>query len=148
MGNGFVDTDLACSYITKNEGFRQHCYHDTENVLTIGIGFNLHEGLSREESELILNHRIGKFTYELVERVPVFIGLSPIRKIVLLDMAYNLGVKRLLGFRKMLAALEKRDYQLAAKEMLDSRYASQVKNRAKRNAYMMETDKWYEDAPS
>ena len=59
-------------------------------------------------------------------------------------MVYNLGITRLLKFKKMLAALDSGDYELAATEMLDSRYARQVKGRAKRNAYMMETGEWFE----
>jgi lysozyme len=59
-------------------------------------------------------------------------------------MAYNLGIGRLSKFKKMIAALDSRDYELAAKEMLDSTYAKQVKGRAKRNAHMMETGEWFE----
>jgi lysozyme len=128
-----------------NEGYRQYVYKDSMGIPTIGIGFNLEEGFTKEESMLILRLRLSKLITELCDRVPVFTDMSQIRKIVLLDMSYNLGVPGLLKFRKMLAALCERDYQLAAKEMLDSRYASQVKGRAQRNALMMETGEWYED---
>jgi lysozyme len=137
-----VDMAKAGQYILRNEGYRQHVYEDTEGIATIGIGFNLKEGFTKEESMLILKHRMGKFIEELVERVPVFLTVSSVRKIVLLDMAYNLGINRLLKFRKMLAALGQGDFQLAATEMLDSRYAKQVKGRALRNARMMETGEW------
>lgn len=139
-----VDMAKAGQYILRNEGYRQHMYKDTEGIWTIGIGFNLEEGFSKEESMLILKHRMGKYVDELVGRVPVFLDVCSVRKIVLLDMAYNLGVSGLLKFRKMLAALSEGDYQLAAKEMLDSRYAKQVKGRALRNARMMETGEWYD----
>lgn len=140
----FLDGKKASDYITMNEGYRKDLYHDTEGIPTIGIGFNLLEGFSLEESTLILKHRMHKFINELCQRVPVYLKVSQVRKIVLLDMVYNLGVTRLLGFRKMLAALDRGEYQLAAQEMLDSRYASQVKGRARRNAHMMETGEWYE----
>jgi lysozyme len=139
-----VDLTKAGEYILRNEGFRATPYEDTEGILTVGIGFNLEEGFTKEECMLILRHRMGKYIDELVERVPVFLDVSSVRKIVLLDMAYNLGVSRLLGFRKMLAALKQGDFQLAAEEMLDSRYAKQVKGRARRNALMMETGEWYD----
>ncbi len=141
----YLDGRKAGEYILRNEGYRQHMYKDTEGIWTIGIGFNLEEGFTKEESMLILKHRMGKYITELCDRVPVYIDVCQVRKIVLLDMAYNLGVSGLLKFRKMLAALESGDYQLAAKEMLDSRYASQVKGRALRNARMMETGEWYEE---
>jgi lysozyme len=137
-----VDRVKAGQYILRNEGYRQHLYECPEGIATIGIGFNLEEGFTKEESMLILKHRMGKFIEELVERVPVFLTVSSVRKIVLLDMAYNLGINRLLTFRKMLAALGQGDFQLAATEMLDSRYAKQVKGRALRNARMMETGEW------
>lgn len=137
-----IDRAKAGEYILRNEGYRATPYEDTEGILTVGIGFNLEEGFTKEECMLILRHRMEKYVEELVDRVPVFLTVSSVRKIVLLDMAYNLGVSRLLGFRKMLAALEEGDYQLAALEMLDSRYAKQVKGRALRNARMMETGEW------
>ena len=139
-----LDSNKAAKYIPDNEGYRRDMYKDTEGIWTIGIGFNLEEGFTREECEVILRHRMGKLINELCQRVPVYIDVCSVRKIVLLDMAYNLGIEGLRKFKKMLAALEKRDYELAAKEMLDSRYASQVKGRARRNAYMMETGEWFE----
>jgi lysozyme len=141
----YLDGKKAGEYILRNEGYRQYVYDDSEGIPTIGIGFNLEEGFTKEESMLILKHRMHKLITELCDRVPVYIDVCQVRKIVLLDMAYNLGIPRLLKFRKMLAALKERDYQLAAQEMLDSRYASQVKGRARRNALMMETGEWYED---
>lgn len=139
-----MNRQRAAEYIEMNEGYRQHVYEDTEGIPTIGIGFNLNEGFSREECLLILKHRIGTFISELNDRVPAYRRVNQVRKTVLLDMAYNLGVNGLLNFRKMLAALEEGDYQLAAKEMLDSRYAKQVKGRALRNARMMESGRWYD----
>ena len=131
-------------YVLMNEAYRRDVYLDSEGIPTIGIGFNLNEGFSIEESMLILRHRLDLLEEELENKVPVFDDLCTVRKIVLLDMAYNLGVPGLLKFKKMLAALEEGDFELAAKEMLDSRYAAQVKGRALRNAQMMETGEWFE----
>lgn len=140
-----IDRDRASGYILTNEGYRQTPYEDSEGILTVGVGFNLEQGFTLEECMLIVNHRLDRLVAELCNRVPVYLKVCQVRKIVLLDMAYNLGVNRLLGFRKMLAALNEGDYQLAANEMLDSRYAKQVKGRALRNAQMMETGEWYEE---
>jgi len=54
-------------------------------------------------------------------------------------MAFNLGVAGLLGFKKMIVALKNGNYQLAAKECLDSRYAKEVGARAKRVAETIRT---------
>jgi lysozyme len=95
-----------------------------------------------EESKLILMHRLGKLVEQLPDAIPVFNDMDEVRQRVLIDMAYNLGIAGLKKFRRMLAALERRDYEEAAKELLDSRYADQVKGRAVRNARMMETGEW------
>jgi len=46
-------------------------------------------------------------------------------------------VPRLCKFKKMWAAIEGEDYQNAAKEMLDSRWAVQVKSRSTKLAHAM-----------
>ena len=58
-------------------------------------------------------------------------------KNILSNMHYNLGLTRLLKFKKMWAALEDNDFNTAADEMLDSRWATQVPNRANRLADRM-----------
>ena len=130
-------------YVTENEGYRRDMYKDSLGIWSIGIGINLEQGLSLEESKLILNHRLDNNEVVLKKKIPSYIHLCAVRKILLQDMAYNLGITGLLNFRKMLAALDRGAYQLAAKEMLDSRYAKQVRGRALRNAHMMETGEWY-----
>ena len=49
------------------------------------------------------------------------------------DMSFNLGLPRLAGFKRMLAAIRRSDWNDAARELMDSRYANQVSNRARRN---------------
>lgn len=139
-----LDSNKAAKYITFNEGYRRYVYTDSVGVDTIGIGFNLEEGFTEEECLMILRMRMRGFINELSARIPAYLHVGCVRKIVLLDMAYNLGIGRLLGFKRMIAALDREDFKLAAIEMLDSHYARQVKGRAKRNAYMMENGEWFE----
>ena len=54
-------------------------------------------------------------------------------------MAFNLGVPRLCKFKNMWAAIHEKDFDTAAEEMLDSRWAEQVKGRATELAEMMKT---------
>jgi lysozyme len=61
---------------------------------------------------------------------------------VLIEMVFNLGMPRLMGFKKMLSALERKDYEQAAKEMLNSRWSVQVGNRATTMAQMMRVGKF------
>ena len=60
--------------------------------------------------------------------------LNDARKAALIDMVFNLGITGLMTFKKMLAALERKDYDAASSEILDSRYAIQVGARAIRIA--------------
>ncbi len=53
-------------------------------------------------------------------------------KLIIANMAFNLGITRLQKFKKMFAALNKGDYKTASEEGLDSKWAKQVYNRAKR----------------
>tara|TARA_Y100000401_G_scaffold101213_2_gene90626 strand:+ start:1951 stop:2415 length:465 start_codon:yes stop_codon:yes gene_type:complete len=53
-------------------------------------------------------------------------------KLIIANMAFNLGLTRLVKFKKMFAALNEGDYKKASEEGLDSRWAKQVYNRAKR----------------
>ena len=131
-------------YVEKNEGYRRYVYLDSEGIETIGIGFNLEEGFTREECLLILNLRLGYIRDTLADTILGWEELNPMRKLVLVDMCYNLGLTRLLKFKKMLNALAAHNYEVAAMELLDSRYAQQVGPRADRNAKMMRTGEWYE----
>ena len=75
---------------------------------------------------------------ELFKVKPIAKLVDSIRQLVLMDMAFNMGVPRLCKFIKMWAALEQYDYTKAAEEMLDSRWAKQVKTRATRLAHSMQ----------
>lgn len=123
----------------KEEDLRLKPYRDTVGKLTIGYGRNLDDkGISVDEAAYFLDDDIPYHTKEL-ENFPFFNGLDDARKIVLADMSFNLGFKRLSGFRKMLAAVANKDYETAANEMLDSTWATQVGERAERLAEMMRT---------
>ncbi|MEF8943542.1 MAG: AAA family ATPase, partial [Desulfohalobiaceae bacterium] len=60
---------------------------------------------------------------ELMDRIEVFRELSPVRQKGLIAMAQHTSIQGLMGFKRMLAALENRDFQKAAREMLHSRWA-------------------------
>ena len=75
---------------------------------------------------------------ELFKVKPIAKLVDSIRQLVLMDMAFNMGVPRLCKFVKMWTALEQYDYHKAAEEMLDSRWARQVKTRAIKLANSMQ----------
>lgn len=138
------DTILDCiSIIKREEGFKNFPYLDTRGKLTIGVGRNLSDnGLSNKEVDDLLNNDLGKLCNFLCEfSFSKFI--SDVRGMAVINMAFNLGVTRFRGFKKMIMALENQDYKLAAAEIRDSKYwrDNDTHNRAERIAKMIETDK-------
>ena len=74
-----------------------------------------------------------------MKRIECWGALNEARQYVLISMMFNLGAGRLMGFKKMLLALNNGAYSVAAAEMLDSRWAGQVKSRAQKLAKIMKT---------
>lgn len=125
--------------IKKHEGFRAKPYQDSVDKTTIGWGRNLSDdGISVEEASLLLENDIFAHTLD-AQKIPVFVKLDPVRQDVLISMVFNMGLPRVLWFKKMLAALEAGDWDEAAAEMLSSRWSSQVGNRALELAKMIKT---------
>lgn len=139
-----------------HEGKHTVAYLDSEGVLTIGVGHNLKafplvnvtkvgDSIPEWMVMRLLDVDLQRATNDIfrAER-DLFLDLSVDRQNVLIDMSFNLGIRRLadrvIGFNKMFAALRDKDYVKASWELLDSKWAKQVKKRALRLAYMMEHD--------
>lgn len=134
------DRAILRAQLIRHEGLRLKPYRDTLGVLTIGVGRNLDDrGLTEGEALYLLDSDIDLCERQLVARFPWFAALDAERQRVLLDMVFNLGLTRLLDFKKMLSAVGRGDYAAAAAEMLASRWATQVGARAKRLGLMMST---------
>lgn len=123
--------------IERHEGCRDRYYLDSEGVPTIGIGHNLFKPISRAAIEQIFRDDLREAWNDCLHAFPWFADLTEPRQWVLLDMCFNLGLTRLLGFKKFLAAMNLGDYETATNEMLDSLWAKQVKGRALELAKMM-----------
>ena len=141
------------------EGLRLQVYKDTLGIDTIGIGRNLEDrGITKEELDdldiptiehvyeygiteadavYLATNDVQIVEEELVRAHPCLDRLDSVRQLILIDMAFNMGVPRLCKFKKMRAAVEAEDFPTAAKEMLDSRWATQVKGRATKLANAM-----------
>lgn len=123
--------------IERDEGYRQFPYMDTAAPprMTIGHGLNLTDvGLSKEESQTIVAMRLRKIDQHLIQALPWYVSMTERRRNALCGMAYNMGVQKLLTFKDMCAALNAGDFDKAAAEALDSVWATQVGERAKRIA--------------
>lgn len=127
--------------LTRDEGLRLKPYRDTVGKLTIGIGRNLDDvGITIDEAVVLLHGDIDRAVVDLDRALPWWRALDEPSARALANMAFNLGLPRLLGFRRMLAALERGDHASAAAEALNSQWADQVGSRAHRIAALIRGD--------
>lgn len=120
--------------LKRHEGVRQSAYQDSMGYWTIGVGrlIDSKKGgkLSMEEIEYLLRNDIKRACTEVRAALPWFDSLSTNRQQVLINMAFNLGTKGLLGFKNTLEFVRTGQYDAAAKGMLASKWAKQVGNRS------------------
>lgn len=134
--------DRLETMIAHHEGLKFKPYRCPAGKLTIGYGRNLEaKGVSQKVSLLMMQEDIAESIQELTS-FPWFVGLSEARRAALIDMNFNLGFPRFRQFRKMLAAIQRNDFDTAAAEMLNSKWARQVGTRALELATMMRTGAW------
>lgn len=121
-----------------DEGYRQFPYRCTAGKLTIAYGLNLDDrGIKPDEAEYLLKKVVIECYNELKGRFSWFTDLPDSKQEVLINMCFNVGISRLLGFKKMIVALEQKDYQEAARQMIDSTWYKQVGARARRLVRVM-----------
>lgn len=125
--------------LERDEGVRDTMYYDTVGVPTIGIGHNLHQPIPKEAIDIIFEYDLKKHMAECVT-LPYWGKLSEVRKRVIINMMFNLGLPGFLKFKRLNAALKAADYGAAAFEMMDSKWYHQVGNRADRLIHAMKTN--------
>lgn len=145
--------------LVSHEGLRLEVYQDTLGVNTIGVGRNLDDrgitqdeldwmdypsidcvyfyGISEADAMYLAQNDVQIVEEELLAAHPCVEDLDAVRQLVLVDMAFNMGVPRLCKFKKMWNAIHEQKYDIVAKEMLDSRWANQVKSRSVKLANAM-----------
>lgn len=129
--------DIARAQLATDEGRKEKFYIDSLGVPTIGHGRNLRDvGLRPDEIEYLFANDLVEADVVARKMCPSFDSLSNNRKAVLVNMAFNLGYK-LSGFVKVRQAVEAKEWDLAADEMMKSTWASQVGDRARRLSRMM-----------
>ena len=116
--------------LIQHEGMVLTVYQDTLGIDTIGIGRNLKDrGISKEELDymdipsmaIVYEHGITeadarylamndiKIVEEELCRVqPVVNDLDAVRQLILMDMAFNMGVPRLCKFKRMWGAIHRK----------------------------------------
>ena len=125
---------MIIEMLRKHEGVETHAYVDTVGKITIGVGRNIDPnqglGLSDSEIDYLLSSDILRVEAELLQAFEWYEDLNDARKDAMMDICFNLGLPRLKLFKKALAAMSRHHYEIAAVELLDSRWAVQVGQRA------------------
>ena len=147
--------------LIEHEGMVLNVYKDTLGIDTIGIGRNLKDrGISKEElAYLDIPNMDAVYQHGITEADARFLAMNDIkivedelcrvhtcveeldsvRQLILMDMAFNMGVPRLCKFKKMWNAIHEKNFEAASYEMLDSRWARQVGRRANKLSDAMKT---------
>lgn len=134
-------------FLREVEGVRKHAYQDSLGFWTIGVGRLIDarkkgSGLSDEEIDFLLHNDISE-AERYLRKFQWYREMTgdQVRSTVVVSMVFQLGsLEAWPGFR---ACMERRDYEGAAREMLNSKVArEQTPERWKRQAVMMSTGKW------
>ena len=126
--------------LTRDEGRRRFPYYDQGNRMTIGVGHDIADvGLNDACIDFILGEDICSAAADLDHNIPWWRLLDPVRQRVLLNMAFNLGWPKFSQFARLFSAVNQHRWDDAALEMIASRWAVQVGDRAKRLETMMRT---------
>ena len=129
-----------------HEGLELKPYQCTADKTTIGVGRNLQDvGITEDEAKYLLQNDIDRILKE-VEHWSFLEKLNEPRQAVILDMVFNMGVTRFNAntWVKTFAAIQNEEWEKAANEMVDSKWAKQVGQRAIRLSQMMRKGEWYE----
>lgn len=132
--------------LKRDEGLRLKAYRCTAGRLTIGFGHTkgvkAGDVTTEEQASAWLDDDMKQAIKDARKVCLCFDELNGPRKTVIANMAFNLGAVRLAGFKNTLACICAGDYGQAALNMLKSKWATQVGQRAKRLAERMSTGEW------
>ena len=131
-----MDTSQLIECLKEAEGSKQFAYTDSLGYITVGIGRCLDrrkgKGLSPEEQLYLLNNDIEDCKHDL-QPFPWYQQLDDVRKCVMIELCFNLGIAGLLKFKNMIAAIQSKSWQKAVDELLDSTWSSQIQESRKQN---------------
>jgi lysozyme len=145
-----MNVALLEAELRRDEGVRVRPYLDTSKPpkWTVGVGHNLSASplpagwtypLSAAQVTQLLSTDIADTLHQLDAHLPWWRKLDEVRQRVLVNMCFNLGIDKLLGFKNALAAMANGVYTTAAAEMQDSLWFGQVGQRAVRLCQAMKT---------
>lgn len=133
--------------LKRHEGVRYYVYRDHLGYETIGVGRCIHRavglGLSPDEVEYLLINDVQRCIEELDGAFDWFKDLDEVRREAMINLCFNLGLTKLRKFVNALDAMKQRNYNKAATEFLNSKWANQVGERSREVAHMIRTGEAY-----
>lgn len=132
--------------LSLHEGRRASVYPDSLGFLTIGVGHlvDARKGGKLPEPiiDALLDYDIDAQRAELVAELPGLAELDEVRIAALVDMEFSLEYEGLKHWPLLMLAIHKRDWEEAARQVLNSKWAAQVGKRAQQIADMLRTGQW------
>ncbi|HEY6174785.1 MAG TPA: peptidoglycan-binding protein [Kofleriaceae bacterium] len=132
-------------FIAKHEGHVDHVYLDSRGFPTAGIGHLLPAGRYRVGQKISAAQITAWFRQDTAHAIagarrdigPAYDRLDEARKMVVIDMVFNLGSHGFGQFHATIHAIQTGNYAQAASNMLQSLWARQVGHRATEDAAIM-----------
>lgn len=136
QGDNVMDREKLKEELILDEGEVLHMYPDSLGYATIGVGRLIDKrkggGITHEESMYLLDNDITKKTAQVLDAIPWIKNHPDQVQRALINMAFQMGVQGLLGFKSTLSLIQAKKYKEAADNALKSKWATQTPNRAKR----------------
>lgn len=127
--------------LIRDEGFRSKPYKCTAGKLTIGVGRNIEDnGITEDEAMYLLENDISSCIKQLTTKLPWYASKPDAVQRVLTNMCFNLGISKLMSFKKTLSLIELGKYKEASVQMLNSLWARQVGERAIRLSNILKNE--------
>lgn len=133
-----VNRNEMFKMLKRHEGYKPQMYKDVEGY-SIGIGHFItaneiskfkNRTLSDTEIKSLFDSDLNIAITDAKKFVPNFNTLPLQVQHVIVNMAFNLGINKLMKFKDLRQSLASKDFDKASRDMLDSKWASQVKGRA------------------
>lgn len=133
-------TETLEQRLVRHEGEKLKLYIDSRGFRSIGIGRNLDgRGITHDEAVYMLRNDIKSCQAELLEHLPWVTKLDDLRREILVEMVFQMGINGLLAFKNTLKHVQAGEWDAAADGMLASTWHSQTSSRAEEMAGIMRT---------
>ena len=134
-----LDCEKLLAQLMHLEGRWLAPYYDGAGNLIVVANDRGERASTDRKSMTVLESDVRRVALHLEDIFPVVGRLDAVRQRVLIHMAFNVGVTQLLTLTRFISAVQFRNWEAAAEEMLFSNWAKHEQRRANVLAQMMRT---------